>query len=63
MNVNVHVMYKKFLDYKVRNWGTYVNLIKKVRSVEDLRYTFGLVKLGIKIYLARKITNETVRGR
>ena len=57
-------MYKEFIIYKITSYKTYINLIKKIKSFEDLRYTLGLVWFAItKIIFKPKINNETVRGR
>ena len=60
---NLSKFYKDFLKYKIKSPTTYLNLIKKVHSYEDLKYTLGLMRLAKNMVLKRKITNETIRGR
>ncbi len=55
--------YKDFIRHKI-SWSTVVNLAKKVNSLEDFLYAFGLLWFAVtKIVFKRDITNETVRGR
>ena len=61
---NVNVLYKEFLDWKIKSISSYVNFIKKIKTFEDLKYACGLLWFGItKILIKPKIDNETVRGR
>lgn len=60
---NTDIYYKEFLINKIKSPKTYLNLIKKIHSFEDFRYALGLMKLGLKIFLSKTITNDTVRGR
>lgn len=62
--MNVDALYKEFLEYKTRSVKSYINIAKKIRSFEDLRYTLGLMWFcSTKILLKPRINNETVRGR
>jgi len=57
-------MYKKFVEWTIKNPFTIIKLIKKIHSFEDLRYTLGLIWFTLtKIVFKKAITNETVRGR
>ena len=57
-------MYKEFLDYKVKSIKSYINVLKKIRSIEDLKFTLGLCWFCLtKIIFKPKINNETIRGR
>lgn len=57
-------LYKEFIVYKILSLRTYINLVKKVKSIEDLKYTWGLVWFALtKIVFKQKVDNETVRGR
>ena len=60
---NLEVMYKDFLNYKIRSPKSYINFIKKIHNFEDFKYALGLMKIGFKIFTTKKITNETLRGR
>ena len=56
--------YKDFIIYKIFSFSTYVNLIKKIRNFEDLRFTWGLVWFALtKIVFKKRLTNENIRGR
>jgi len=60
----LNVMYKEFLDYKVKSIKSYINVLKKIRSIEDLKFTLGLCWFCLtKIIFKPKINNETIRGR
>jgi hypothetical protein len=62
--MNLNPVYKEFIQYKVRKLSTYTNVVKKIRSIEDLRFTVGLVWFALsKIVGKHFIDNETVRGR
>jgi hypothetical protein len=61
--VNVNPYYKDFVNYKINSYKTYINLFKKIRSLEDLRYLLGLTRLALKIAITKSITNETLRDR
>jgi magnesium-protoporphyrin IX monomethyl ester (oxidative) cyclase len=43
--------YKKFLKYKLFSLRTYINVIRKIRSIEDLKYTFQLISIPIGMFL------------
>lgn len=61
---NVSLFYKDFIKFKILSIHTYINMIKKVRNLEDLRYATGLLWFGItKILIRKTINNETLRGR
>ena len=60
---NLNPFYKDFVDYKIKSWRTYYNLLKKIHNLEDLRYAWGLMRLGWHIAITKIITNETLRGK
>lgn len=60
---NVSVFYKDFLEYKLNELSTFINLFKKIKSFEDLRFAFGLGKIAVRMLLKKTVTNENVRGR
>lgn len=60
---NVSVFYKDFLKYKLNELSTYVNLFKKIKTFEDLRFTLGLSKVAIRMLFKKEADNETIRGR
>lgn len=55
--------YKEFISYKARRISTFVNLLRKIGNLEDLRYAWGLVWFARRFVFKRDIDNETVRGR
>jgi len=50
-------LYRKFLLFKLSSPKTYMNLARKVHSVEDFRYLSRLARLGIQ-YLYRSIFSK-----
>lgn len=61
---NVNLYYKQFFNYKLKSPTSYINFIKKIRNLEDLRYALGLLWFGLtKIVFKKQINNETIRGR
>ena len=61
--VTLDILYKEFVKYKLLSPITYINIFKKIRNWEDLKYTLGLIWFARKIVFKRLINNETVRGR
>ncbi len=55
--------YKEFIKYKIFSPTTYINILKKIRSWEDLRFTIRLLWHARKIVFKRRVTNESVLGR
>jgi hypothetical protein len=51
--------YKNFIKYKIFHF----NIFQKIRSLEDLRYTLGLIWFAKKIVFKHCVDNETIRGR
>ena len=58
------MFYEEFIEYKATKLSTYTNIIKKVRSWEDFKFTLGLVWFALtKIVPKHMIDNESIRGR
>ncbi|MBM3255628.1 MAG: radical SAM protein, partial [Candidatus Omnitrophica bacterium] len=53
--------YKEFIIYKLFSLQTYINIIRKIHSLEDLRYMFGLMTIPMrmlfKIILGKSLSN------
>ena len=60
---NVSRFYKDFLEYKLNELSTFINLFKKIKNIEDFRFAIGLGKIAIRMLLKKVVNNETVRGR
>jgi hypothetical protein len=58
--------YRQFIVYKLTRPRTYLNLIRKLRSWEDVRYLFGLLHypLGMikRMLLGRRLSNLSIRS-
>ena len=63
VGMKLDIAYRKYLNAKLRSFSLYSNIIKKIKSFEDLKYATGLMRFARKIVFKRLITNETVRGR
>jgi len=60
----LNALYKEFIEYKTKTIKSYINVFKKIRSIEDLIFTIGLCWFCLtKILIKPKINNETIRGR
>ncbi len=56
--------YKEFIKFKLTSQVSYLNLFKKIRNFEDLKYACGLIQFALtKIVFKHLINNETIRGR
>ncbi|OGX15656.1 MAG: hypothetical protein A2166_02685 [Omnitrophica WOR_2 bacterium RBG_13_41_10] len=53
--------YREFIIYKIFSLKTYINLIKKIRSLEDLCYALSLsvipIKMLLRIVTGKKLSN------
>ena len=63
IKIDTSGFYKRFLWYKLLSPITYLNLIRKIKSLEDLRYMIRLCKIPIRMVFKRRLDNEGVRGR
>ncbi len=59
------IAYKEFLFYKLFSFRTYVNLVRKVKNLEDFKYMIGLasmpISMIIRAILGQKITVHSIR--
>lgn len=57
-------MYKEFLLYKLFSLQTYINILKKTRSFEDLVYTLKLITIPLNMLMAmifnKKLSNISI---
>ncbi|NQV00377.1 MAG: radical SAM protein, partial [Parcubacteria group bacterium] len=58
-------MYKKFLVYKVFSLQTYINVLRKIKSIEDIIYLLHLITFPIgmllKMIFGRRLSNVSIR--
>ncbi len=59
--------YNDFLFYKLRSPRTYVNVVKKIRSIEDFKYLLGLSAVPVSMLLRAltggRLSNISVRDK
>ncbi len=59
-------LYKEFLKYKIFSFQTYVNILRKIKSIEDLKYMFKLISFPmnmiIKMITRKDISNVSIRN-
>lgn len=59
--------YRDFFIYKIFSFQTYINLVRKVRNFEDLKYMLGLATIPfmmlVKFIFGNKLSNTAIRGK
>lgn len=59
--------YREFILHKLFSVRTYINLLRKIRSFEDLRYMMNLMVMPLRmlkgILLGKRLSNLSVRGK
>lgn len=58
-------IYKQFIIYKLFSFQTYINILRKIKSIEDLVYTKNLISIPasmcIKLILGKALSNVSIR--
>lgn len=56
-------LYKEFLKYKIFSLQTYLNVLRKINSLEDIMYLSNLMPMAIRMFFEKSMSNVSIREK